>query len=67
MDGFEAFFGFGGVATDQDDFRAGGGVALGDGAAELTGAADDDGGFALKREEFENGRHEGVFGQDCRV
>ena len=57
VDGVEAFFGFGGVASDEDDFGSGGGVAFGDGAAEFTGAADDDGGFALEGEEFENRRH----------
>jgi hypothetical protein len=57
LNGFEPLVGLRLIATDEHDFRASGGIAFGDGAAEFAGAADDDSGFALKRKEFENGGH----------
>jgi hypothetical protein len=45
------------ITTDEHDFRAGGGIAFSDGTAEFARAADDDGGFALEREKFEDGGH----------
>ena len=63
----EASVGFGGVATDEDHVRTGGGEAFGHGAAEFARAADDDGRAAFEGEEIEGGHGARVWSLEYRV
>ena len=57
LNGLQTFVGLGLVPPDEHDLRTRRCITFCDGAAEFACAADHDSGFALKREEFENGGH----------